>query len=156
MASLQNKLIYIGLILVLWITGCVRQQISTTATSANISASSPAPAAAERTSLEGKWDYTMTNPDQSPFSGVISVQRGGAVGYTGWISVNDINYEAQTAITKAELQGENFIYAGEVKTLQGTFPFEMRGTIKGDKMEGQNKVQTHDGTTIFKVTATRR
>jgi hypothetical protein len=154
MTLLRNQLILCCLVLLV-ITGCGRQQIPAAANTAT-SAPKPVAAVAERTYLEGKWDYTMSNPEQSPFSGIISVQRGGAAGYTGWISVSDINYEAQTAITKAELQGENFLYAGEVKTLQGTFPFEMKGTIKGDKMEGQNKVQTQDGPVVFKVVATRR
>ena len=153
MALLRNQLI-LGCSVLLVIIGCGRQQIPATATTTT---STPKPAAVtQRTYLEGKWDYTMSNPEQSPFSGIISVQRGGNAGYTGWISVSNINYEAQTAITKAELQGENFLYAGEVKTLQGTFPFEMKGTIKGDKMEGQNKVQTQDGPVVFKVVATRR
>lgn len=154
MALLQNKFILGCFGLLLASTGCMRQQIPATASTATAS-TTPA-AVAERAFLEGNWDYTMTNPDQSPFSGIISVQRGGSAGYTGWISVSNVNYEAPTAITKAELQGQNFIYSGEVKTLQGSFPFEMKGTIKGDKMEGQNKVQTQNGPVVFKVTATRR
>lgn len=154
MAWPRNIFILSCLVWFLGGTGCAQQQI-TASNRLNAGISEPAPVT-ERTYLEGKWEYTMTNPEQSPFSGIIWVQRGGAAGYTGWISVSDINYEAQTAITKAELQGENFIYAGEVKTLQGSFPFEMKGTIKGNKMEGQNTVQTQNGPTIFKIIANRR
>ena len=111
---------------------------------------------AERTTLEGKWDYTMSNPEQAPFSGVLMVQRGGSAGYTGWISVSTIDYEAQTKVSRAEIQGENFTYIGEVQTRVGSYPFELTGTIKGDKMTGQNKVKTEDGPVVFTVTASRK
>ncbi len=142
----------LGIAAFLFITGCAAPASVTTTTP-------PAPqeqVATERTTLEGKWDYTMSNPEQAPFSGILMVERGGSAGYTGWISVSTIDYEAQTKVTKAEIQGENFTYIGEVQTRIGSYPFELTGTIKGDKMTGQNKVKTEDGPVIFKLTATRK
>jgi hypothetical protein len=134
------------------VSGCVRPTPPTaTALPTQIN-----PAEAEANTLEGKWDYTMSNPDQAPFSGTWMVQRGGAAGYTGWISISTIDYEAQTKVTKADIQGNHFTYAGEVQTRQGSYPFELSGTINGNKMTGQNKVKTEDGPVIFNVTATRK
>ena len=135
-------------------TGCVRPNSIT-----GNGTLQQAPAVAvnsARTTLEGKWDYTMSNPEQEPFSGVLMVQRGGSAGYTGWISVSTIDYEAQTKVIKAEIQGEKFTYIGEVQTRVGSYPFELTGTIKGDKMMGQNKVKTEDGPVVFTVTAIRK
>jgi hypothetical protein len=154
MKLMPSTFVKVGLFSLLFGTGCASQQVVTN----NNTGGQPQTqtVAAERTYLEGRWSYTMTNPDQAPFSGTIWVQRGGPAGYSGWISINSVDYEAPTNITKAELHGENFIYMGQVKTLQGSYNFEMKGTIKGDKMEGQNKVQTEDGPVTFKVVATRQ
>ena len=144
----------IGTTAILLTTSCVKP----TAISGN-GTLQQAPAVAvhsEQTTLEGKWDYTMSNPEQAPFSGVLMVQRGGSAGYTGWISVSTIQYEAQTKVSKAEILGEHFTYIGEVQTRMGSYPFELTGTIKGDKMTGQNKVKTEDGPVVFTVNATRK
>ncbi len=139
----------------LLITSCVRPN-AISVTNTPPPQAEAAPVVAERTTLEGKWDYTMSNPDQDPFSGVLMVQRGGSAGYTGWISVSTIDYEAQTKVTKAEIQGEKFTYIGEVQTRIGSYAFELTGTIKGNKMTGQNKVKTDSGPVIFNLTATRK
>ncbi|MDB5263873.1 MAG: hypothetical protein JWQ14_3156 [Adhaeribacter sp.] len=49
-----------------------------------------------------------------------------------------------------------FLYAGEVVLNNGSYTFEMTGTIKGDKMVGQTKVQEPSGTIIYKLEATRK
>lgn len=136
----------------LLITGCVKSG-SQSFSAQQISGME---ASSERANLEGKWNYTMSNPEQEPFSGVFVVQRGGITGYTGWISVSTIDYEAKTNVIKADIQGDKFTYAGEVQTRIGTYPFELSGIIKGDKLIGQNKVKTDDGPVIFNVTATRK
>ncbi|GEO03454.1 hypothetical protein AAE02nite_11180 [Adhaeribacter aerolatus] len=155
MKLLKSSTAIMGATAFLFITGCVRPSTIAATNTANQQAAS-VPVAAERTTLEGKWDYTMSNPDQDPFSGVLMVQRGGSAGYTGWISVSTIDYEAQTKVTKAEIQGEKFTYIGEVQTRMGSYGFEMTGTIRGNKMTGQNKVRTDSGPVVFSVTATRK
>ncbi|KAA5548428.1 hypothetical protein [Adhaeribacter rhizoryzae] len=152
MKLLKNSSALFNAAIFLFITGCATPGAVTGTTQ-------PAPqeqVTTERTTLEGKWDYTMSNPEQAPFSGVLMVQRGGSAGYTGWISVSTIDYEAQTKVTKAEIHGEKFTYIGEVQTRVGSYPFELTGIIRGDKMTGQNKVKTEDGPVIFNLTATRK
>jgi hypothetical protein len=107
--------------------------------------------------LEGKWEFTMTPTEREPITGILSVKRGsGPAGYIGTILVNELQQESQTKITKAEITGEKFLYAGEVTLQSGSYQFEMTGTIKGDKMEGQTRVQEPNGTTVYKLQATRK
>ena len=107
--------------------------------------------------LEGKWEFTMTPTERPPITGILSVKRGsGPAGYEGSILINEIQQETPTKITKAEVNGEKFVYAGEVNLDAGTYIFEMTGTIKGEKIEGQTKVQEPDGVVIYKLQATRK
>lgn len=119
------------------------------------------PALAQKNSLllaelAGKWFFIMTPPDREPLTGVLSVQRGGPAGYTGSITVNELQQELPTTITKAEVKGDSFVYSGEVQLNAETLLFEISGTIKGDKMEGQTTVKEPDGTTIYKMEANRK
>jgi hypothetical protein len=107
--------------------------------------------------LEGKWEFTMTPTERPPLTGVLSVKRGnGPTGYEGSILINELQQEVPTKITKAEVNGEKFVYAGEVTLDSGTYIFEMSGTIKSGKIEGQTKVQEPDGSVVYKLQATRK
>ena len=122
-----------------------------------LTATTVTPAVKLLADLEGKWEFTMTPPERDPITGVLSVKRGsGPAGYVGSILVNELQQESQTKITKAEVTGEKFLYAGEVVLDSGTYLFEMTGTIKGDKMEGQTKVQEPNGSVVYKLMATRK
>ena len=108
-----------------------------------------APAVKLLADLEGKWEFIMTPPERDPITGILSVKRGsGPAGYSGSILVNELQQESQTKITKAEVTGDKFLYAGEVILDSGSYLFEMTGTIKGDKMEGQTKVQEPNGSVV--------
>ncbi|MDB5263678.1 MAG: hypothetical protein JWQ14_2961, partial [Adhaeribacter sp.] len=104
----KNSTALLGATLLFSVTSCVTNHQSV----ANTQLITGLTATTERTTLEGKWNYTMSNPEQEPFSGVLMVQRGGTVGYTGWISISTIDYEAHTKVIKAEIQGQNFTYTG--------------------------------------------
>ncbi|GEO03455.1 hypothetical protein AAE02nite_11190 [Adhaeribacter aerolatus] len=107
--------------------------------------------------LEGKWEFTMTPTERQPISGVLTVKRGnGPAGYEGSILINELQQETPTKITKAEVNGDKFVYAGEVKLEDGTYIFEMTGTIKDGKLNGQTKVQEPDGLVVYKLQATRK
>ncbi|KAA5548429.1 hypothetical protein [Adhaeribacter rhizoryzae] len=107
--------------------------------------------------LEGRWEFVMTPPERDAITGVLSVKRGsGPAGYAGTILINELQQEKPTKITKAEVTGEKFVYAGEVILDSGTYTFEMSGTIKGNKLEGQTRVQEPDGVVIYKLEATRK
>lgn len=141
----------LGLSALLIFTGCVTQQVS----SSQPQSAGSAPMA-ERAELEGKWAFTMQNEQQGNLTGTLLVQRGGAAGYTGRIALTKPAIEAETVITKAEIKGQQFVYEGNIKTPQGPFPFQMRGTIQGAKMVGQSQVQLPDGSASFKFIATRQ
>ncbi len=141
--------------LVLFITGCVAPKAVVKNTPVP-NTSSAAPVIAERANLEGKWQYTMSNPDHGTLTGNLMVQRGGVAGYSGYLMIKEMRVEAETIISKAEIKGQNFVYQGVVKTPQGNIPFELHGTIKGPSMEAQNKVQLPEGLAVFKVSATRQ
>jgi hypothetical protein len=116
-----------------------------------------APAVKLLADLEGKWEFIMTPPEREPISGILSVKRGsGPAGYVGSILVNELQQESQTKITKAEVNGEKFLYAGEVVLNSESYVFEMTGTIKGNKMEGQTKVQEPNGSIVYKLEAKRK
>ncbi|QNF35584.1 hypothetical protein HUW51_23810 [Adhaeribacter swui] len=147
-----------GLFLSILGNGCVRQK---TAASGN-TGSAPVTAVAvnsppeEHAQLSGTWEYTMTNDQQEPVSGLLTIQRGGAAGYTGSITLNGFRSENEMAIKKAQLNGANFIYEGEVITPEGNIPFTLIGTIHGRNMTGQNTVVYRSQPVLWQVKATRK
>ncbi|MDQ3289691.1 MAG: hypothetical protein M3Q05_00220, partial [Bacteroidota bacterium] len=116
------------------------------------SASQPA----EHADLSGSWDYVMTNDQQETLTGILTIQRGGSAGYTGHITSNEISLDSDTDISKAQLNGSDFIYEGTVKAPNGSIPFTIKGTIQGSKLEGQNTVQYQNRSMLWQVKATRK
>jgi hypothetical protein len=157
MNSLRLSLIGTLITTSLLFSNCASQK---TATSAAAPAGTPSVTAnnepAEHAELTGDWQYTMINNQQEEITGVLSIQRGGSAGYTGRITSSQIGQESETTITKAQLRGSEFIYEGVVKSPAGNIPFALTGTIRGDRMEGQNTVQYRGQELLYKVNATRR
>lgn len=139
----------------LLMAGCATQK-QTTATTSGSSATIAAVSAAEHAELSGTWDYTMINPEEGTLTGIITIQQGANTGYTGHITANGMELDNEMSIKKAQLNGSNFIYEGEVVTTQGNIPFAMSGTINGNTMEGNNTVQYKNRNLVFKIKATRK
>ncbi|MDQ4140420.1 MAG: DUF3558 domain-containing protein [Bacteroidota bacterium] len=139
------------------LSGCAGQK-TTTASAADSSTGSATATnqPVEHADLSGSWDYVMTNEQQETLTGVLTIQRGGNAGYTGHITSNEISLDSDTDITKAQLNGSNFIYEGMVKAPDGDIPFTIKGTIQGSKLEGQNTVLYQNRSMLFQVKATRK
>ncbi|PSR55837.1 hypothetical protein AHMF7605_21205 [Adhaeribacter arboris] len=142
------------------LSGCASQK-PTSASVNNSSSNSISPAStnsqpAEHADLSGSWDYVMTNEQQETITGVLTIQRGGNAGYTGHITSNEISLDSDTDITKAQLNGSNFIYEGRLKAPNGDIPFTMKGTIQGSKLEAQNTVLYQNRSMLWQVKATRK
>ena len=150
-------IILISFLIITGQNGCTSNQVGTT------SAKSPGIAAApvnsppsEHAELSGTWEYTMTNDRQEPVTGLLTIQRGGNAGYTGSITLNGVRSENEMAISKAQLNGSQFIYEGEVITPEGNIPFTMVGTIQGRNMTGQNTVVYKSRPILWQVKAVRK
>ncbi len=152
-----SPLLLIGFLTMNFGSGCASQQAGTAAASNQVTApvteNSPP---AEHAELSGTWEYTMTNDRQEPVTGLLTIQRGGNAGYTGSITLNGMRSENEMAISKAQLNGSNFIYEGEVITPEGNIPFTMIGTIQGRNMSGQNTVVYKSQPILWQVKAIRK
>lgn len=145
--------VFISLLLIIyWLAGCKSPALVTTSQN-----KSPVPEQINvpRAELEGQWDFTMTNLEGA-ITGTLAIRKGGAVGYSGWIKVKELNLEAETIISRAEMKGNAFVYNGEVKTSQGNYPFELTGTINQNQLTGLGKLTMPQGLTTYKVAANRR
>lgn len=142
----------------LFISGCTSHKQAATATSGNseTKASVSATAPAEDAELSGTWNYTMTNPEEGTLTGIITIQKGANASYTGHITANEMELDNDMSISKAQLNGSNFMYEGDVITPEGNIPFAMSGTINGNAMEGENNVQYRNRSLVFKIKATRK
>ena len=138
-------------------SGCAGPKSAATANSNPagnlVAAASPAE---EHADLSGTWEYTMTNAQQEPLTGLLTIQRGGTAGYTGTITLNGTTSDNEMNISKAQLNGPNFIYEGEVVTPEGNIPFAMKGTIRGRNLEGQSTVVYKSQPVLWQVKATRK
>ncbi|RDC63892.1 hypothetical protein [Adhaeribacter pallidiroseus] len=157
MKPLYSYLIVIVFLNFMVDSGCVSQKARTA--SATNQAEAPGSGnsqPAEHAELSGTWEYTMTNEQQEPVTGLLTIQRGGNAGYTGSITLNGMRSENEMAIKKAQLNGSNFIYEGEVITPEGNIPFTLIGTIQGRNMTGQNTVVYRSQPVLWQVKATRK
>ncbi|QMU27858.1 hypothetical protein [Adhaeribacter radiodurans] len=110
----------------------------------------------EHADLSGSWDYVMTNEQRETLTGVLTILRGGSAGYKGHITSNEISLGSDTEITKAKINGSNFIYEGMLKIPDGDIPFILKGTIQGSKLKDQNTVLYQNRSMLFQVKATRK
>lgn len=138
--------------------GCASEKptVSSTAGAAANTTATATTAPVEHADLSGTWNYTMTNSEEGTITGVITIQRGANASYTGHITANEMDLDNDMSISKAQLNGSNFIYEGEVVTTSGNIPFAMSGTITGNAMEGNNNVQYNNRNLQFKIKATRK
>jgi hypothetical protein len=152
-----SSVILIGLLMINFGSGCASQQAGTATTqnqaTTPVSGNSPP---TEHAELSGTWEYTMTNERQEPVTGLLTIQRGGSAGYTGSITLNGMQSENEMTISKAQLNGSNFIYEGAVITPEGNIPFTMIGTIQGRNMTGQNTVVYKSQPILWQVKAVRK
>ena len=157
MQTHYSPLLWISFLLILFANGCASQKVGTAAVTNQATAptllnSQPI----EHAELTGTWEYVMTNDRQEPVTGLLTIQRGGNAGYTGSITLNGMRSENEMSISKAQLNGSNFIYEGEVITPEGNIPFTLIGTIQGRNMTGQNTVVYKSQPVLWQVKATRK
>ncbi|WP_026462045.1 hypothetical protein [Adhaeribacter aquaticus] len=145
--------------LILFTSSCTHQHVVGYTGAAAPANGTPAATTTPRADLEGNWDYKMTgDQDVQPLSGALHIRRNGAStsGYTGHITVIELDIDADTEIGRAELNGQNFTYDGRIQTGVGPIPFTLTGTIIGNSLNGQGEIRLPQGNTTYKITATRR
>lgn len=151
----MKKINQILIAIVLFISAACASQKASPVTATKQIKTDPSAPKAERAVLEGKWRFTLQGVNQQTIPGTLLIQKGGATSYSGRITIAKYSLDAETAITKAELKGQDIIYEGNIKSSQGLFPFKITGTIQGDKLQGQSSVQLPDGNQMYKFEATR-
>ena len=153
----SSTLWIIGLGIIISGYSCTGQKIPSTGAASQLTAAVPDNSGpAEHAELSGTWEYIMTNDQQEPVTGLLTIQRGGQAGYTGSITLNGMRTENEMAIKNAQLNGSDFIYEGEVITPEGNIPFSLTGTIRGRNMTGQNTVVYRSQPILWQVKATRK